>query len=1037
MNMKVKYMLGFVMLLFAQSIMAQTITGTVTDKSGVPLPGANVIEKGTANGTATDFDGNYTLELTGSDAVLEFSSLGFVPQEITVGSQTVLNVTLEEDSQQLGEVLITALGIKREKKAITYSAQTVETEELDQARSLNVANSLSGKVAGLNFSTTSNGVGSSSRVVLRGNRSLTGNNQPLYVIDGVPISSGSSQGNPNADTGGLTSSDGISNINPEDIASISVLKGPSAAALYGGRASNGVIIITTKSGQGASGTRISVSSNFMASSAYNLLDLQNEYGQGSQGIYDPNSQQSWGPRMEGQQVSAWQLEHNPDYDGPATYAFTPQPDNGFDFFQTGYTWANTLTATIAKEKTQAYFSYTNTKAEGIVGGNELMRHNLNLRLTSQLTDKLKLDAKTNYIEQTIDNPLRTGEESVGTAVYLMPRNLPYNQYKDFEYVDAAGQLQYNYIDRDAIGAPGGNPFWFALRNPLRTNERKRFIGMTSLTYQFSEELSLMVRAGLDQITDSSIENQYASQAFNNDQGFYREGKAEIREFNSDFLLTYTKDFNDFALTVLGGGNYLQQQSSDLSAFGRLSRRNFFALENAEDVGASSVYNEKVINSLYASANLGYKNLLFLDVTARNDWSSALPSDNRSYFYPSVGLSGVVSDMVELPEFLSFAKLRASYAQVGSDTDPYQLYDAIIYNGANGGTVSASPLKRNPDLLPEISSSIEFGADLRFLKNRLGLDFTYFKTNTENQIFRINTANSSGFSQAVVNGGEIENRGIEMILTASPVDTDDFQWDITANFATYQSEVLSIRGDREELVLGDGRLVQSKVTVGGEYGDLYIGGYARTDDGQIIVGSDGLPTFTNGFDKRAGNFNPDWTGGLKNTFNYKNFNLSFLIDARIGGEVISYTQVRQAGLGVSSRTLAFREGGLVVDGVQVTRDGAGNIVSTKPNTTSVTAESYWTAVATRNARSAEDFIYDATNVRLREFVLGYSFPKSVLENSFINNLNVSLVGRNLFFIVNKAEYFDPEAGVGVGNLQGVESFNLPTTRDYGLNVKIGF
>lgn len=1033
-----KLLFAFCLFGFQVAQAQTTVKGTVTDaKSGIPLPGVNIVVKGTTNGVSSDFDGKYSLSVPNQSATLVFSYIGYISKDVVVGGATTINAALTEDAQQLGEVVVTALGIKREKKAITYSAQNVNVDEISQARSLNVANSLSGKVAGLNFSTTSNGVGSSSRITLRGNRSLNGDNQPMYVVDGVPLSSGSTTGNPNADTGGTTQPDGISNINPDDIASITVLKGPSAAALYGTRASNGVIVITTKSGAGSTGTRISVSSNFMASSAYNLLDLQNQYGQGSHGLYSPSSENSWGAKLDGSQVSAWQLVRNPNYSGPATTSYSAQPNNVSDFFKTGYNMANTLSISSGTEKLQGYFSYTNTQAEGIVDGNALKRHNANLRLTGKLTDKLSMDVKANYIVQGIDNLLRTGEESIGSSAYLLPRSLSYDSYKDFEYVDAAGQLQQNYF-QDAVGAPGGNPFWSAQRNDARNDQRNRFIGMASLKYQFTDAFSLQVRSGLDQTTNRSVSNKYATIAFNGNLGAYNESYELVKELNTDVLLTYNKKLSDdFSLVLNGGANMLRQSTSSLSSGGRLSKRNYFSLINVQTIGATPTYSERSVNSVYGSSQLGYKNYLFLDLTARNDWSSTLNPANWSFFYPSVGLSAVISDMIELPEVISFAKVRGSYAQVGKDPDPYMTNPIYNYYGANGGFVTSSTLKRNPDLKPEISSSTEFGTDFKFFKNRLGLEFTWFKTKTSDQIFYIDTPPSSAFSQAVVNGGDIENKGIELVFTATPIKTENFNWDITANYASYKSKVLEIGEGRDELVIGSGRLVTSKIKKGGEYGDLYIRGFKRTDSGQILVDANGLPEYTNGFDVRAGNFNPDWTAGLKNTFRYKDFSLSFLVDFRIGGEVISYTQARQAGLGVSGLTLAGRENGIVVDGVVATRDGSGNIVSTTPNTTSVSAETYWSSVATRDPRSSEPFVYDATNIRLREAVFGYSMPKRMLKNSAFASIDFSLVGRNLFFFVNKAKYFDPEQGVGTGNLQGVESFNLPSTKDYGFNVKFGF
>lgn len=1022
-------------LLGFQTLQAQTttVTGTITDGGGIPIPGANVIVKGTKTSTSSDFDGKYSIAIANQSAILVFSYVGTATKEIPVAGLTTINVALSANNQQLSEVVVTALGIKRERKALTYSAQTVSTQELSEARSLNVANSLSGKVAGLNFSTTGTGVGSSSRITLRGNRSLTGNNQPLFVIDGIPMDNTVST--PATDIGGTTSFDGISNINPEDIESLTVLKGPSAAALYGSRASNGVIVITTKKGPANGKAHISVSTNFMASSAYNLLNQQNVYGQGNAGVYNASSTSSWGPKMEGQQVSAWQLVANPNYSGPATYAFTPQPNNATDFFKTGYSLSKNLTASMGNDKTQGYFSYTNTEAKGIVVGNDLNRHNFNLRLTSALTDKFKLDAKVNYITQKIENAVGAGEGSIGEALYTMPRNMPYSQYKDFEYVDDAGQIRYNYINGNVLSTLGANPFWLAKRN-LRADERNRIIAFTSLTYDFTKDLSLMVRTGIDQATNKAKVARYAATAIlNQDFGSYSESISENTELNSDFLLSYKKQFGDFKLNVNAGGNALVQKRDGISSGGTLSRRNYFALTNLQTTTVTPDYSEKKINSLYGSSQLSYKDYLYLDVTARNDWSSALPASDRSFFYPSVGLTGILTDMFDIKsDVLSFLKVRGSYAQVGNDTNPYLLANQLTYYGFNGGVVQSSTLLNNPNLKPEISSSQEFGLNTRLFNNKIGLDFTWFQTNTKDQIFTINVPESSGYAKQVINGGEIQNKGFEVVLNANIVDATNFSWDATANFATYRTKVLSIIEGRDEINIATGyeRLAQTIVKKGGDYGDLYIRGFQRNADGQIIVNAtSGLPEFTSGFDVLAGNFNPDWTAGLQNKFKYKDFSLSFLVDFRIGGNVISYSQARMAGSGVSEMTLNGRDG-FVVNGV--VDNGSGSYT---PNTTSITAENYWSQVASRDPRSAEDFVYDATNIRLREVVLGYSLPSKLLRSTPFTGIDFSLVGRNLFFFVNKAKYFDPEQGVSVGNLQGIESYNIPTTRDFGFNAKFNF
>ncbi|MFC3336765.1 TonB-dependent receptor domain-containing protein [Flavobacterium palustre] len=664
-----------------------------------------------------------------------------------------------------------------------------------------------------------------------------------------------------------------------------------------------------------------------------------------------------------------------------------------------------------------------------------LRDNVNLRLTSSLTDKLKLDVKTNYINQKIENAIGVGEGGIGEAVYTMPRSLPYSQYKDFEYIDDAGQIRYNYPDANTLSTLGANPFWLAKRN-LRTDERSRIIAFGSLTYDFTKELSLMVRSGLDQSTNKSKSSRYAAVAIlNQDYGSYSESIGDVLEMNTDFLLSYKKELGDFKLNANFGGNARNQKSTGLSSGGTLTKRNYFTLTNLQSTTVTPEYSHKKVNSLYGSAQLGYKDYLYLDVTARNDWDSTLPADNRSFFYPSVGLSGIVTDMLDInSDVLSFLKVRGSFAQVGNATDPYLLANQLYFYGFNGGVVQSSTLKNNPNLKPEISSSTEFGLNTRLFKNRIGLDFTWFQTDTKDQIFTINLPESSGYSKQVINGGKIQNKGFEMVLNAKIFDDEKFTWDATANFATYRTKVLSLSEGQDELNLSTGyeRLAQTIVKKGGGYGDLYIKGFKRNDAGEIIVNAtSGLPEFTSGFDVLAGSFNPDWTAGLQNTFTYKDFRLSFLVDFRMGGKTISYSQARMAGAGVSDITLAGRDG-FVVNGVNDNGNGTYS-----PNTTSITAENYWSQVASRDPKSAEDFVFDATNIRLREVVLGYSLPSKFLKRSPFTAVDFSLVGRNLFFFVNKAKYFDPEQGVSVGNLQGIESYNIPSTRDFGFNVKFNF
>ncbi len=1020
----------FLLLLFlctsiSMVVAQRTVTGKVIDADGESLIGVNILEAGTSNGTITDFDGNYSIDVS-DGATLNFSYTGYTEQSIVVGAQSIINLTLQE-GVALDEVVVTALGISREKKSLSYSAQNVETEDISKARSLNVVNSLSGKVAGISVSPGGSGVGSSSRVILRGNRSIAGSSEPLYVVDGVPI-----LGDP-------------SNVNPDDIASISVLKGPNAAALYGNRGQNGVIIITTKQGS-TGGFKVSLNTTFTSSSPLILNNFQNEFAQGNSGQYNGASEDSWGPRISGQSVDGW--SNDPSAAG-GTYSLAAQPDNVSDFYQTGTNTATNLAISGGTEKSQTYFSYTYTGAEGVVPGNELKRHNIHLRITNKLMDKLTLDAKVNYIKDDITNAIPGGENYANANRHILriPRTIRTQDVSKFEFTDPSGLNRQHYWNPGSNG--GANPYWTINRN---NNERDldRIVAFTSLRYEFTDELSIQVRSAFDRI-NRQHDTRFANDSYIiADNGVFNLTKSDQYEFNNDVLATYNKRVNeDLTISLNVGANARQERGSTLT--GRVDRGtglivpNFFALSNTNDgftegnFGTTSTVYPRDENSVYGFANIGYKDAIFLDITGRNDWSSSLPRDNWSFFYPSVGLTAVLSDLVTMPDFITFAKLRASWAEVGSGTRPFQtLRTASLAAGGANGFLNISGTIPNPNLKPEKTRATEIGGDFRFMKNRIGLDVTYYKSNTTDQLFSIALPVGSGASEFFTNGGDVENKGIEALLSFSPVRTKDFAWDLTFNFTKNNSTVVAINDERPRIQVASDFLRAYVIEEGEAFGNIFSRGFVRQVEGDknspIVVDADGIPMVTGGRTVLAANYNPDWLGGISNTLNYKNAYLSFLIDMRIGGSATSMTNAILYGGGHNEETVFGRDGAVFGEGewakwgTTVNEDGS-------PNNKTITAEQFWNRVGGRNAPVGEAFAVDATNIRLRELVLGYSLP---IKNDYISAIRVSVVGRNLFFFSNKAGDFDPEVLTETAKQgEGFSSFAPPTMRTFGVNLGIDF
>jgi len=995
-------------LLSASFVFSQqrNVSGSVTDDQGVPLPGATVIVQETNSGTTSDFDGNYTISAEDGQTLI-ISYVGYTSQQITVSNSSSYDVALQLGNA-LDEVVVTSLGIKRQKRELTYATQNVDSEGIDESRpNGNLVNSLQGKVAGISIQTTSQGVSSASKVVLRGNRSIAGSSQPLYIVDGVPL-------------GG-----DITDLSPDDIASISVLRGSNAAAIYGARANNGAIIITTKSGE-AGAFSVNVNSTLTMETANILFDYQNEYGQGSGGVFSSFSTDSWGPKLGGAQEH-WSF--SPNIAGAIPYA--ANPDNVMDFFNTGMSLANNISVTSGSEKMTTYFGYTNDIRTGIVPGNELERHNINLKIDNNMLDgKLKLSSRVNYIKSTIDNQLAQWEsfDNPLRHAYRLPRNIRTQDAEVFEFVDSSGNVKQNYWKPNDNG--GANPYWTINRN-LNEVLTDRVLGYTSLTYQFNDDLSLLVRSSIDNTNFTRESKFYNDSYIIADNGNYQTSNTRSLEWNNDFLLTYDKDLSDdLSLNLnIGGNNRVNKSKGVNTNNGGLNAPNIFALSNAQNLTASQFISEREVNSLYGFGNLGFKNALFVDLTYRSDWSSTLPVENNRYDYYSAGLSAIISDFITMPSFIDFLKLRGSLAEVGNDTNPYSL--ERLANLESGGFISLQTTAPASDLRPEKTTSFELGFDTTFFNQRVNLDFTYYKSNSIDQLFRQDVPQASGVTSKFINGGDIQNEGIEAVLSVGLLTNTDFKWDVTFNYAANRSEVIRLAEGLDALSYGGDFMRRYQLDVGMPWGSIYSRGFERDAQGRVLMNANGTPVITSGQSVNIGNFNPDWLGGILNSFSYKNFNFRFLIDIRQGGEVVSFTKTLLASDGLLAETAIGRQGGI--------RFGTDVYTNETPasSPTAVDPETFWTSIGGRNSPAGEAFVEDASNIRLREMSLSYGFGQSSLQNTPFENIKLSLVGRNLFFLSNNAS-IDPEAihGTATAN-DGYEAFSLPTTRSIGLNLKLGF
>ena len=1022
-----KHLFLFGVLLYGYSlgVNAQaSVRGTVTRSDGEPIIGANVIELGSNNGTVTDLDGNYQLKV-GPNAILEFTYTGYVSQKFTVGTQTIINVTLAE-GVALSEIIVTALGISRERKSLSYAAQTIQGGQLTQVRDANFVNTLQGKVAGLVVTSASSGVGGATRVNLRGNRSIQSSNNALFVVDGVPVDN-STPGQVGNDFGGYNGSDGVANINPDDIESINVLKGAAASVLYGSRAANGVILITTKKGS-AGAISVDVNSGAQFDAPLTLPHLQNEYGQGNGGAFGAKASASWGPKMNNQAVIDWT--------GKAQ-GMVPQPNNISDFFQIGSSFNNSVGIKGGTDKVQSYFSFTNNQAAGVVPGNSLDRNTINLRISTNLSKKFSTDAKVTYVNQILNNKLRSGEESSEVMnLYKTPRSIRIEDMQNYE--SEAGVP--TYWTSSSIYM---NPYW-TINRTSADEERTRTTGLVSATYQINDDIKVLARVGLDQYTDKG-ENTF----FNNTLlfawlgGTYQKSFRQVQERNSELLLIGNKKLNNKVKLsyTFGVADVARKSDFTQTSANGLLVPNKFDLGFARNLAVGTGFIERDLQSVFGSVQVSLNDYLYFDVTARNDWSSTLPAPH-SYFYPSLGLTAVLSDMVELPSFISFAKLRGSYTRVGNDAAPYLLTQTYSFSqGGVGGFINRDATQAFGELKPELTTSLEFGFDGRFFDNRMGLDVTFYKTNSINQLLSLPLAPASGFSNQYINAGDIENSGVELTLTGSPIKKNDLTWDVMLNYARNVNAIVALHPDIKQTFISSGFVRTAGVLVkeGGAYGDLYADGWARTPSGQLIMDGAGKPLVSS-TQEYLGNFNPKFTLGLNNAFSFGKIRLNVLVDARIGGVMTSGSDASLAFDGSSAITTAYREGGWVLPGVTLSNN------EYIPNTYPINAETFWTTVSKGRYSWGQVFTYDATNVRIREAAVGYDIT---INSQYVKKATLSIVARNLFFLAKgnaiidipgiptRKMWFDPDVNLGAGNYQGVEFGTLPSSRSIGLNLSLSF
>lgn len=1043
---------------FAQNN-AKAIRGTVKDDTGEPLIGATINYKGTQISSLTDVNGAFDLKIPENNGVIIVSYIGFNPLNIKIEpNKSDYSIILKSNQETLDEVVVTALGIKREERGLGFSTETINGEALTDARSNNWASSLSGKVAGLNIVSAGGGPLGTSRISLRGDKSLVlDNNGALIVLDGVPIGGSSTGTGANSYGAGAGSDipvdfgDATSDINPDDVESVTVLKGPSAAALYGSRGANGALIITTKSGsKQKKGIGVSFSSSFSIDNVLRWPDYQYEYGQGTQ-QKDKNGNwyYSYGASEDGVNTGSTSSAFGPKFGGKSYFQYDPTQEgqslerqtwkayknNIKDFWGTGTDFRNSISVEGASDKSSFRMSLSHQANKWMMPNTGFNRISFASSFDYKVTNKLKVSTKVNFTNRSSDNLPGTGYNNQSIAYFMIFQNpnIDLAWYRPMWKKDK-NQLEQihpfsSYIDNPYIIA-------YEMENP---SDKNSLIGSATASYEISRRFEVLVRSALEMSHEARAQQRPYNTA-NYAKGYYREDDINYFESNTDFLFTYRDQFSkQLGFRASAGGNIRKTEYRNKSGYviGLVTPGVYKLSNGLTSPFLSSVTREKQVNSLYGTININYGKILFLDITGRNDWSSTLPKQNNSFFYPSVGLSGVVSDMVELPEQISFLKVRTSWAEVGNDTDPYKT--SKYYTGSEfSGSALMPRTLYNSKLKPEISRSYELGVDYRMFSNRLNLDMTGYWNNTKNQITDIPLDPTTGYSKATVNAGKVENKGLEILLSGIPVQTKDFRWKVSANWSKNWSKIIELSPD---LSADETQLIAQSGTVyfyakkGGAMGDMYGYKLVRNSEGKVIYDAKtGLPTRPADVEY-VGNANPKWRAGIQNEFSIKNFRVSFSFDGQYGGIVYSQSHHKMTEQGKLKHTLYGRDsedGKLVGDGVVNNGDGTYS-----PNTTRVLVSQYYSDYYRR--ANVETNSFDATFIKLRDARIEYNFPKKITNKLNINSMSLALFGRNLWMWVKEYPMFDPEAAAlnSSSIVPGVEMGQLPSSRTVGVNLNVKF
>lgn len=1013
-------------ILFAHVMaLAQTrqLTGVVKDAgNGEPIF-ATVKVKDTSVGTVTDFDGNFAMKVANTAIVLEVSSTGYSTLEVAVDERTnSVVVNLEPSITEISEVVVTALGIRKEKKALGYALTEVNGEDLTQARTNNVMNNLVGRVAGLNVVSTATGAGGSSRVVLRGNTSLSSNNQPLYVVDGIPIDN-SNRGSA-GEWGGRDAGDGIQMLNPDEIESISVLKGGAAAALYGSRASNGVILVTTKKGSQRKGLGIEINSNITTESVMDFTEWQYEYGHGIDGQKPADAAtaaslnlNSWGAKLDGSSVPQWDGESRP---------YSAQKNNIKDFYGTGTNLTNSISFNGRTDVVSYNFMASDLNNQSVVPGSTLRRNNFSANLGLTPTSKLSVGLSARYIIEKAKNRPRLSD-SPGNANFtigIMPTSWDQQTFKDSKVNENGGERVFNgnpYVT---------NPYW-ATEDFEQEDSRKRFIGSMEVRYNFTDWLYLRGRLGADQYTRSNFEITPTGTAYAPGGQINDQTKNQFSERNAEVILGFNKMLeSNIGFDVFVGGNAMKQVDESNGYGGdNFFVPGFYNINNLQNKWTNYDYNEKRINSAFGSAEFSYNRLFYLTLTGRNDWFSTLSPNNWSLFYPSASASIILSDAMQMPELITFLKLRGGWSKVGGDRDPYGLnltysLASNTFDGLPVGSIATNTIP-NQDLKPYQVTSSEIGIDARLLNNKIGLDLTLYERTTTDDIISSQISQTSGFGSVLINIGEISNKGVEMLLNLTPVKTKGFTWDLSYNMGYNISEVVKISDQLETSRVANARSLTAFVDhiVGQPFGQVMGYDFKRNANGDLLL-KDGLPQ--RGELLNFGTGVSPLTLGLNNEFRFGAFNFSFLIDGRFGGHMYSGTNDFGTYRGKTEESLEGREGGLVVDGID---EATG-----EQNTTNVAAQSYYQSVG---LNISSEFIYKSDFIKLRQIIIGYTLPSNLFGEKGIKGGSISLVGRNLAILKKHVPNIDPESSYNSGNGQGLEWFGAPPIRTIGVNLNLRF